>query len=649
MPKHKLTIETDQLNGGQSADLFIAPLDNGQQTFTSADRINGGGGEDSIHAQLLSGSLNAHLKNVETGIFSIGTVSAVNLDLIHAAALKHLALKGGTADQQAPVTVNNAGLVNRLDVTGDAGQFLTVNGLDPAKSSAFILSLNGLLDKSEITLNSAAGDDFSAMTVNMAGASDATISGSCLGIANLTVNLSGKPDLNHQNYLKFDQASADGIRNLTISGKGDLTDYTSGDGITGLRSFDATGFDTGSEWSNIGGSKLTSVHCGDANDYLYVKSLGGSLNHKANVTLGNGDDLVDVQNGIIHGKFQHFDGGKGWDEFEFNGALKNLHAVAVNFEEVIVLAAKGTYDASGMPLINFNIHDAADAVTLENLADGISLNLYSDMPLGLTANVAHADTSKAESLRLLLTNDVTLGSSSAGFSSASLSSLEIASFGKAHTLFLQDLGSANDPTSVTVSTYSIDPNQDGRLTLDAAIGAQSHIGYLKIDNSAGIDMTGLEGAHVFLSAGATIVGSSADDILTGGSGDDTISTGGGNNTVISSAGHDKIMLLASSGLDVIEFRSQSHSAYGAADSVSNFNAFDVVDISALTGSVSFAGNYANLSTGLSHLSTSHVTAFYDTGNDHLYVDLNHDGALDSAHDLDVKLDIVSFNGWNISA
>jgi hypothetical protein len=649
MTKFQLTTKTDKLNGGTADDLFLAPLKNGHQTLTGADRLNGGGGDDAIHARLLSGALNAHLKHIETGIFTIGKVSGVGLNLAHATAMRHLALNGGSADQQAPVTVNNAGAVTRLDVTGDAGQDLTVNGLDPSTSSGFVLGLDGLLDKSEITLNSLSGNQFNNLTVNMVGASDVTFAGNCLAVTNLTVNVAGKPNLNNQNYIKFAQADADHLRHLTVAGKGDVTGYTSGVGFSSLRSFDSTAFDTGSDWFNIGGSALTSVHCGDANDHLYVSKLGGTPSHKALVTLGEGDDSVDMRNGPISGKRQHFDGGAGWDVLTFNGALENLHAVAKHFEEVDVHSATGLYNAKGMQLVNFDVLDATGAITIHGLTNGVSLNLHEDMPLGLAADVIGASTSTSESLRLLLINSMTLGSSGAGFSSAALSNLEIASFNNAHTMYLGHVGSGTDHTSVTVSSYDSNPALDGRLTLDAASGAHSYIDHFEIDNTAGVDMTGLADADIFVSTGATITGGDGDDVLVGGSGNDGISTGGGDNTVLSSGGRDMISFLASSGLDTMVFRSQSHSAYGSSVTINNFNTFDLVDISDLTGSVVFAGNYANSSTGISHLSTSQVTAFYDTGNDHLYVDLNHDGALDAAHDLDVKLDIASFNSWNITA
>jgi Ca2+-binding RTX toxin-like protein len=332
---------------------------------------------------------------------------------------------------------------------------------------------------------------------------------------------------------------------------------------------------------------------------------------------------------------QRFNGGSDFDTISIDGAAPNLSTAVTNFEQLYVKNAIGTYDVERMGFRNIIVTSATGPASFQHIASGTTFGIDGDIPTFLTAEVNHADTSHSESLRLLLSFSATLGSAGAGFLAPDLSNLEIVSFSSAHTMYLGTVGSASDGCSVTIS-------HDQKLTLIASNASTSYIDTLTITNTAGVDISGLaDGNQAFVSTGATIIGGDGDDVLIGGAGNDKISTGGGDNTVYGSLGTDTITLTASSGIDTLIFENFSQSNTASLDTVKNFGAFDGLDFQTLVSSGNFYGDVNGLATGVAHLSSSVSTAFYDTANGILYVDVNHDQQIDNSHDLTIFLQGVA--------
>ncbi len=229
-----------------------------------------------------------------------------------------------------------------------------------------------------------------------------------------------------------------------------------------------------------------------------------------------------------------------------------------------------------------------------------------------------------------------------GFSAPGLSQLVIYGYGDGSLIALNSVGSEDDPLRLSIGGSF-------HTTVTAVAGSVNYISAIAISNSAGADISGLEQAKLaFVASGVIVTGGSGDDTLVGGSGSDSISTGGGDNKVFGSGGVDQINLNLNSGLDVLVFDQQSDSAFGSADIVTNFNAFDTIDISELVASVNFTGNVTSLSNGMATLSTSQSRAFFITNTNLLCVDLNHDGLLDADNDLSLMLNgVSSLNGFNL--
>lgn len=479
-----------------------------------------------------------------------------------------------------------------------------------------------------------------------------------------TVDLgAGDDDLVMSHSFAFDATTqtfvgGDGTDTVDISGNvSDLSSLFSG--FEHLSVANATGtYNLGSEWTAfsfdndtastdqvvVNGSSLTAVTGSSDKDYFAVTALGGAAGSKAVVDLQAGDDFLDVTNLALNSSTQSFEGGDGNDGFVIKGNVANLSALFHGFEYTYIDDATGTYDFGNSGINGIILGNTpVSSVSFNNVQSGGLVQILGTQAEFMTVNVENAASLHNESFRFQLAYTADFGNSTVGLFAPNLSNLFIDSFANHHTMYLSTVGAATDTASVTITG-------DGALTLNATNASTSYISELTITNTAGVDISGLaNGTQAFVSSGATIVGGDGDDILVGGAGSDTISTGGGNNTVHGSLGTDVINLTANSGLDVIAYDAVTQSPFSSADTVNNFGILDSIDISGLVSSVNFAGNYVDFSSGTPHLSHTVVMAFYDTTNDHLYVDLNHDGSIDAAHDLDIKLDISTFNSWNITA
>jgi hypothetical protein len=635
--KHKLTKSADTVAGGFGADLFLGPLIGGASTLNGDDVLNGRGGVDRIKAKLVDADIAPVMKNIEIGIFSFNDGATVGLDLAHAGQMSSLFFNSADHPNSGEVDIAHAGAVSKMTVLHGSNDLYVVNGLDADATKTFALTVDGTTD-TEIQLFSIGNDTLTNFDITLKNGADFELSGTAIFADNLNITSTGQSE----NYLEFlPGMHLDGIRNLTINGTQNITLYTQSDAFLHLQSFNSTAM-TGTIWGKIGGADLISVLGGKGAEIIDIVSIGGTAQTPAKVSLGGGHDYLTLKY-AFDAETQSYNGGSGFDTLTLDGAAADLASATKNFETVGVHNASGVYDVTGMALVNFMLFSTTTATSINGLADDATLVVYDDVSTFLTVNVADAVSSTTESMRLLVQNSSTVGSAIAGLAAASLTNLEIETFAENNIVYLGTVGSATDAASLELSG-------DYHFELRASNASTSYIQNLEITNSTGADISGLaNGTQAFVSSGATITGGAGDDVLIGGAGADTISTGGGDNDVLGSLGADAVTLMSNSGLDTMVFTAQAQSAFGSGhDTVHNFNTFDAVDISALTGTATFGGNVADNSAGLATLSASHAVAFYNTSTDTLYVDLNHDQQLDATHDLQVYLEnLATFSSSNL--
>lgn len=628
--KHKLTTETDKITGAANKDLFLAPLSGPGHlpTLTSTDRLDGGGGLDSIRANLDDVPTAPIMKSIERGAFTFAEASNISLDLAKAKQMRDVTLKSDAGNSGAHVEIDNAAGVSSLRIQDDDGQNYVVDGLDAERHKSFKLLVDGA-GSSNIELVSINSETFASLAITLKNGADTELRGNCVNAPKLTINSTASSG-QVGNHLDIDPGMHTGIvKHLKVMGDQNLTLYTSSDTFRHLDSFDSTGM-SAIVWSSFGGEELDSVKGGSGTEIIDISEIGGSTSSKAKVTLGGGHDYLTLKF-ALDSATQQYDGGKGTDTITLEGAAANLNDAATNFENVHVNHASGLYDVAGMKLVNFLLFSTSTAATIDGLADGATLGIYQDVTTFMTVNVADAGLSATESMRLLLQNSADLGTAVAGFMAPELSNLEIDCYSSDHTMYLGSVGSASNGATIEITG-------DTRLTLRASNASTSYIDTLTIASDAGADISGLaDGTQAFVSTGATIAGGSGDDVLVGGQGADAISTGGGDNTVIGSLGADEVTLL-NGGLDVLVFTSQAQSSFGLqGDTIANFGAFDIIDISAIVSDATFAGNFSDHTTGLAALSSSHASAYFNTVSHTLYIDLNHDKAMGGPTDMEIEL------------
>jgi Ca2+-binding RTX toxin-like protein len=280
-------------------------------------------------------------------------------------------------------------------------------------------------------------------------------------------------------------------------------------------------------------------------------------------------------------------------------------------------------------------------MSLNGMESGSAVQIGISQTTILSVNVENAASSQSESLLLQVYSDGNIGSSTFGLITPDLSNLTIEGTENAHTVYLSQVGAISDLATLTVTG-------DAKMTLIASNASTSYIDEIIVTNTAGLDMYGLlDGSKALVSSGVDITGGSGADNLVGGAGSDKISAGGGDNIIHGSLGVDDFDISAGA-LDMLIFHSRDQSAFFSGDNVTGFNIFDGIDISEIVSSVSFGGNFAQFNDGLASLSTNHSVGFFDTTNDTLYVDINHDGSLTVAQDMEFHLNgLDTFNSTSL--
>lgn len=632
---HDLTIVADKINGSNGKDTFLAPLafDGSEHppTLTSADQLDGRGGKDMIEAALAGDVVKASMKNIELGRFTHEAFSPITLDLAKARQMTALEFLGFNST----LIVTHAAAVSSASFTDHGnGVIATLAGINTTKVKAEDLTFTGCIGM-DLTVETTGSKSLTRLDVTLDHSNIRLFDD--IAAKTIAIHSVGEQD----NTLEMTpQASFDHTTKMTVSGATNL------EVIGTLELKHLTVFDASKAAGDIdmafNAPKLTLLKGSSGSDIIYLGDLGGTKAHKAQVRLGDGNDVIYLDGSTLDGRHQAILGGSGDNIVQIQGRIEHSTGLFQNFGRMYITNADGIYDLKGTGVDDIRLLGTTDDITLDHVQSGTFIDLAANQGVPFEVNIDGAMSSLDDMLSLTMTGPSIIGNSEDGFSAPGLSQLAIYSYTGDCVFVLDSVGSESDPLRLTIGGTS-------KMTLAAIGGSVNYISNIAIANTAGADISALEFTEqAFVATGATITGGAGNDVLVGGYGNDTINTGGGNNKVYGSSGVDHINMMLNSGLDVLVFDQQTDSAFGSGDIVTNFNAVDTIDINDLVSGVNFVGNVTSDANGLAMLSGVQSRAFFNTTTQTLNVDINHDGQLDAAHDLSVTLTgLASFNAFNI--
>lgn len=700
----KLTSHTDNLHGTTGADLFLAPKKGGKGTLGSSDRLDGGKGHDTLDAELVGRKLAPTLIGIEEAVFTRTAKADVTLDLSHSKRLGSLSFDNFHSDAH----VINAGHVRAVSIDNANGHDVTLTGADAKAMSVHSngMSSNALLidpgkhhntaiqtlmidGAAALSMVNGSSGALQGLTTVIASAFTGDLTASFGGALLASVDTGSGHDaiaITKLGGTAIDKALIDlglgddtlNLRHITIDAAtmvfvgSDGTDTLQIDGAQTMDFFDAAfGFELLEIWNpsgnyyidsgltsvefktvlgtntNVhvfGGTGLTRIVASSENDQLWLEAIGGTVGDKAQLTMGDGDDNLYLYNVVLDSTKQFYDGGNDYDYASVSGNVQNLSTLFSDFEALLVYNGTGTYDMGGTDFVTVWFRNSTTGnVTINNMASGNSLIFSSDPSGSVAVNVENAVASTTDALMLTLTSqDISFGSTLGGLHAASLSALDIHADSSNTIIYLSELGASGDNAELTISgTHS--------MTIRASNGADLFIDKVTITDTEGVNLLHLvDGDSSFSASGIFIFGGAGDDIIIGGAGADFMSTGGGANTVYGSLGIDDVTLSTTAGSDTFIFTNKNQSSVNSGDIISNFNASDVIDISAVVSSIAFGGDATSFANGLALLSTNHSVAFFDQSSHILYIDVNHDGALSAGVDMQMELvNLSTFSGGSL--
>ena len=511
-----LTPDLDAIVGTNGSDVIIGATQDGKDTFTSGDSIDGGEGVDTLKLYGVDGVSKGlqTVKNVEQleafagsrtydvsgweglekASFKAGTVSTLTAN----ATLTDVALDGVGAD---------------MTLTGDGIANVTVKNLDKDRSVAVVNTtenhaLNVALENASkvgkdgvpttsVTLVDAAAEALN-LASNGATANKVTLSSASTALKTLTV--SGEAD-------------------LVVGGLGDVSTLESIDGsaakgdlalgtLNGVTLNVTTG--SGDDTFVLGNTTThaVTVSTGEGDDEV---TLGAALAKGSSIDLGAGDDVLKLQFTQLN-KDATVNGGEGTDALvftnnaTFNAANAGLNAVK-GFEVLGVEGATLTVDSS---LVNFDdfLVSAAGSITMTNAQDNDTVTF--EAGASTNNNITMAARNTVLDLNLV-GDDKAVANVSATVGGAT--TLNISSSG-----LLEEKASAltadNNVLNLTGDNAKLNLTGDQDLTLKLTGDTKGFT----------VDATGFE----------------AKLDVTGSESQDTIKLGAEGGTVTASKGHDQI-------------------------------------------------------------------------------------------------------------
>jgi hypothetical protein len=362
--KHNLTAHKDHITGGKGADLFIGT----KGTLASNDVLDGGKGTDMVSATL-SGKLVAPvMANIEKGSFTLNSKTDVVLDLAHAEQMRQITIHdaGVLSNNSVGLDVRHAAHVSSVALR-DIGftNSLSVSGIDASAVRKEAISFDHVTSQ-VMTLNTIGHAAFATLDLSLNRTLYTTLAGD-VAARSLRVHTHGKED----SYLEIAPTGKHDVHDMTVDGVADVSFALNASSFDKLASFNASALKAGATVT-LESHSLRLVNGGSGDDAIIVNALGGTAAKKAVVSMGDGDDLLDVSGFQYNSAKMHFSGGKGYDTIQITGSSADIGAVQDGFEALSIVDAVGTYNL-GSGWKGFTLANTKDATASVIVQDGSGL------------------------------------------------------------------------------------------------------------------------------------------------------------------------------------------------------------------------------------------------------------------------------------
>jgi Ca2+-binding RTX toxin-like protein len=679
----------DYIDGGADNDKFILA-----GNLTVGDTIIGGDGNDTLVVNSVTSAALANVSGVENLQFSgdvslSSNISFSSFNLADATAGQALTLASGyTNATTVSLGEGDATTGDKVDNTG-ANATLTVNAYGaafvdagPIDTSASVFggtgtdTVNLTADSSNVSfaglitgvdvVNIIDGGDDAATGTKPAGqditltlgsyATALTIDGSALDAATVDTNADSNLD---------DEAAAEV---LTVSGGSVLAKFK----VTGGAAADNITTGSGAYNDTVdGGAGNDSISSGAGNDSILGGDGNDIITFAGNLT---GDDTVN--------------GGTGSNTLIVSSAGDLNFLNVSNIQTLKADTGSATYtidtraQAAGITTItdtNLSINVDASGFTNgltfkttggnDSLVSGTGNDTF---VFAGTVNLDANDTIKAGAG----TDTIRLDNAASATAAGAAVSVTLGTVTGVENILVNDLSNvANDvagdvsitfnsvyaQNNITIDGSALDTGET--LTVDASANIADNTSTTAVNEAEAVSVIGgaasdtLQGgaaADVLVgNAGAdTLVGNAGADTIDGGAGSDNIDGGLGadsitggdaNDTITGGAGADN--LTGGAGNDVFVYTASSESTTGSIDTITDFTSgADKLDLSAILGNSIglYMGSAAtdNATKLLFTASGTSPQAAYNVGDKLLYVDLDHNGLINSS-DLVISLPNVS--------
>lgn len=553
-------------------------------------------------------------------------VNGAGTNTVTGAALTGVTVNGGTAVINNTATSGNGTTLTSVslnDVTG--ASTITGNGVTTVNLAAIdtkgasVTVTNATTDGHALNLNlkgvsagSVVGEQIvvtdataKSVAVNTTGSSnialtaEAATTATVTGSAATTLNLTGSTKLT-----SLDASATTG--NLTVTGAAaTLTTMKGGSAVDTI---------------TLGNAKYT-VDTGAGND---VVTLGAAIVAGSVINLGAGNDSLLVSGGSVAASTTTattiIDGGDGSDTISASLINAGNAAQFRNFE-ALDMSAAANLDVqliTGSTIAGVTLFGGAGGATLTNVAANVGLTVA-----GINAGVSTIGVVNASA---------TDNSFNIGFSGAAADAAPTAANVDAGTIVLNGVetvnvastGAANTWNAITLTDNALKTvmiTGDKALNLDflGTVGATgTGNGLAMIDGSAAtgklmIDLAANTPTYNVASAGLTVRGGSADDMITLGAGKATVVAGAGADMIVTGIGGGT--LTGGAGNDTFNVQASVATGVTAATSVlttiTDFTAGDKINLGAATA---FATAKLTLDSTVTNLEAAFTQAAAVTGN-----------------------------------
>jgi hypothetical protein len=350
-----LTTDVASVSGGAGVDTFVATTIPGSITLNAGDILNGASGTD-ILSLTAGGS--------SEGVVFLNSVEQVNVRLVSSQSLDATGWDGvenvailNTSINDKTLTVSNASQATTFSISDDAN--LTVTYLDGTGSGdVALLAANG------------AGVSGSAATFEITDTE----------FVNLTVA--------GTNYVAVSDTGT-ALKSISVSGNGTLTLSTT-EAVTGVSLANFSGTST----VTIGGTSDVTVTGGIGNDTI---AMGATYNGQDAINGGEGTDTLTASvAGVL--------------------SMTNVENVETGTFNATGNAVVANMSGASFTTINLNAQTSTNDVTLNNIANGVTINLAdtagaSDLTLDYVSGAAATVNLKANGAQSYSSMTVTVADS----------------------------------------------------------------------------------------------------------------------------------------------------------------------------------------------------------------------------------------------